>query len=95
MCANARAYNRPGSQIVTDSYIIESVATGSMGSRTGGSALIYPLRCSEKGHSQECVFWHHFWWHFYHIQHFAAEKALKRRRRRRRARRRRMAVVRQ
>ena len=49
MCENARKYNRPGSQICADSSILESVAIGSMQSRTGGKSLMYPLRRKEKG----------------------------------------------
>jgi hypothetical protein len=49
MCQNARTYNRPGSQIVTDSTIIESVASGCIHSKTGGVIVNYPMRRSDKG----------------------------------------------
>uniref|UniRef100_A0A915DFK5 Protein polybromo-1 n=1 Tax=Ditylenchus dipsaci TaxID=166011 RepID=A0A915DFK5_9BILA len=52
MCNNARQYNRPDSQIFTDSTILESVVTGTMNSLTQNNTIYYPYKKSDKNWSE-------------------------------------------
>jgi hypothetical protein len=52
MYANAKQYNRPDSQIFTDSTILESVVTSTLNSLTQGNVIYYPYKKSDKNWSE-------------------------------------------
>lgn len=62
MFDNARAFNEPGSQIVSDSAILESVAQGSLKTHTGGLTLFYPYRRTDKGWTEQASIEYEIFW---------------------------------
>ncbi|KAI1728891.1 bromodomain-containing protein [Ditylenchus destructor] len=55
MCNNARQYNRPNSQIFTDSSILESVATSTLNSLTENNIIYYPFRKRDKNWTENAA----------------------------------------